>query len=53
MEFLFRDEGKCTFMNPATYEQVEILGEVLGPAERSLQSGMEKACGLTCAAVSM
>ena len=28
-------------MNPYTYEQIEISGEILGPAEQFLQSGME------------
>ena len=41
MEFLFRQGSTCTFMNPNTYEQVEISGEILGPAEQFLQSGME------------
>jgi elongation factor P len=40
MEFLFRDGDTCTFMNPHTYEQVEIAREILGPAEQFLQAGM-------------
>ncbi|MGO9574992.1 MAG: elongation factor P [Terriglobales bacterium] len=40
MEFLFRDGDRCTFMNPNTYEQVEVVRETLGPAEPFLQSGM-------------
>ncbi len=39
MEFLFRDGDTCTFMNPNTYEQVEIAGAMLGPAADFLQSG--------------
>lgn len=41
LEFLFRQGSTCTFMNPYTYEQIEISGEILGPAEQFLQSGME------------
>lgn len=41
MEFLFRQGGTCTFMNPNTYEQIEVSGEILGPAEQFLQAGME------------
>lgn len=41
LEFLFRQGSTCTFMNPNTYEQIEISGEILGPAERFLQAGME------------
>ncbi len=39
MEFLFRDGDACTFMNPDTYEQVEVPGAVIGPAAIFLQSG--------------
>jgi elongation factor P len=39
MEFLFRDGDTCTFMNPNTYEQIEVPGEILGPAAGFLQSG--------------
>lgn len=41
MEFLFRQGDTCTFMNPNTYEQIEVSGEILGPAEQFLQAGME------------
>ena len=41
MEFLFRQGDTCTFMNPNTYEQIEVSGEILGPAERFLQPGMQ------------
>jgi elongation factor P len=40
MEFLFAAGGKCTFMNPETFEQVEIPSAILGPAEKFLQPGM-------------
>jgi len=39
MEFLYRAGETCTFMNPHFYEQVEVPCEILGPAERFLQSG--------------
>lgn len=39
MEFLFRDGDACTFMNPNTYEQVEVPATMLGPAADFLQSG--------------
>jgi len=39
MEFLFRDGETCTFMDPATFEQVEIGGGILGAAINFLQSG--------------
>jgi elongation factor P len=41
MEFLFRQGDTCTFMNPNTYEQIEVSGEILGPAEQFLQPGMQ------------
>jgi elongation factor P len=39
MEFLFHSGSACTFMDPHTFEQVEIVDEVLGPAASFLQSG--------------
>lgn len=39
MEFLFRDGDTCTFMNPNSYEQVEVPSQMLGPAANFLQSG--------------
>lgn len=39
MEFLFRDGDTCTFMNPNSYEQVEVPSQMLGPAVNFLQSG--------------
>jgi len=41
MEFLFREGNLCTFMNPNTYEQIEIPREILGPAAEFLGAGME------------
>jgi elongation factor P len=40
LEFLFRQGDTCTFMNPNTYEQIEVAREILGPAEQFLQPGM-------------
>ena len=41
MEFLFRDGKACTFMDPNTFEQVEVPGELLGRAADFLQSGSD------------
>jgi len=41
MEFIFAEGDSCTFMNPDTYEQIEIPGTVLGLGQKFLQSGME------------
>jgi len=39
MEYLFRQGDACTFMDPNTFEQVEVPGEMLGGAADFLQSG--------------
>jgi elongation factor P len=39
MEFLFREGNTCTFMDPNTFEQVEVRGEILGRFADFLQSG--------------
>jgi elongation factor P len=39
MEFLYRDAEQCAFMNPETFEQVEIPRAILGPAEKYLTEG--------------
>jgi elongation factor P len=41
MEFIFAQGESCTFMNPDTYEQIEIPSAVLGLGQKFLQSGME------------
>ena len=41
MEFLYRDADNCTFMNPETFDQVEIQRANLGPAEKFLREGMK------------
>jgi len=41
MQFLFRQENIYAFMNPNTFEQIELSGEILGPAGQFLQAGME------------
>jgi elongation factor P len=41
LEFLFAQDDTCTFMHPDTYEQVEVSGTLLGPAQRFLQPGMQ------------
>lgn len=41
MEFIFAEGESCTFMNPETYEQIEIPSTVLGLGQKFLQSGME------------
>lgn len=40
MEFLFRAGDICTFMDPNTFEQIELACDILGPAEKFLQPGM-------------
>jgi len=39
MEFLFRHADRCTFMDPDTFEQVEVPNAMLGLAAQFLQSG--------------
>ncbi len=41
MEFLYAQGGACTFMRPDTFEQIEVPGAILGPAEKFLLPGME------------
>jgi elongation factor P len=41
MEFLFHQGSSCVFMDPNTYEQIEISGDLLGPAMQFLESGMQ------------
>jgi elongation factor P len=41
MEFLFSDADSCTFMNPQTFEQIEIPRAILGTAQQFLQPGMQ------------
>jgi elongation factor P len=41
MEFLFSEGGTCTFMNPDTFEQIEIPTAILGSAAQFLQPGIE------------
>lgn len=41
MEFLYYGEDGVTFMNPATFEQVEIASGMIGSAEKFLQPEME------------
>jgi elongation factor P len=40
MEFLFSAEDTCTFMNPESFEQAEVLRAIVGAAERFLEPGM-------------
>lgn len=41
MEFLYYGEDSVTFMNPATFEQVEIASGMIGSAEKFLRPEME------------
>lgn len=41
MEFLFAENDTATFMDPRTFEQVEVRSEILGPGLQFLQSGMQ------------
>jgi elongation factor P len=40
MEFLYVDGDQCVFMNPQTYEQVEVSRELAGPQTALLEPGM-------------
>jgi elongation factor P len=40
LEFLYADEDQCCFMNPVTFEQIEIAGAVIGPRAGILIGGM-------------
>ncbi len=39
LEFLFSTDEFCTFMNPRTFEQVEVPKSIVGPGEAALQPG--------------
>lgn len=41
MQFLYSDADHCYFMNPNTFEQVEVPRQVIGPAEKFLQPEMK------------
>jgi len=41
MEFLYSGDDSVTFMNPVTFDQVEIAREMIGNAEPFLKPGME------------
>ena len=41
MEFLFSEGDTCTFMNPSTFEQVELPTAILGRAAQFLQPGVD------------
>jgi len=41
LEFLFSDADSCTFMNPESFEQIEVPRAILGMAEQFLQPGMQ------------
>jgi elongation factor P len=41
MSFLYADTDQCYFMNPETYEQVEIPAAVIGEQSRFLQPDMQ------------
>lgn len=40
MDFLYRDGDQCVFMNPETYDQVEIPASMVGPQAELLQEEM-------------
>lgn len=40
MEFMYSDADHCYFMNPNTFEQVEVPRKVIGPAAKFLQPEM-------------
>src|SRR5216683_3074517 len=40
LEFLYADAGTCFFMNPETYEQLEISSTIIGEEAKFLDQGM-------------
>lgn len=40
-QFLYRDNSNLVFMDPATYEQIEIPEEIIGDAAKFLKEGTE------------
>ncbi len=43
MDYLYQDGEQCVFMNPDTYEQVEIPGSLIGPQAKLLLEQMRVA----------
>lgn len=41
MEFLYADAGRCCFMDPLTFDQVELPEEMIGQQVRFLDAGMK------------
>lgn len=41
LEFLYRDGEQCWFMNPESYEQIEISNAAVGPYLAFLEPGMK------------
>lgn len=41
MEFLFSAGDSCTFMDPRSFDQIEVPATMVGPAEKFLQAGIE------------
>jgi elongation factor P len=40
LDFLYENGGQCCFMNPETYEQVDLPVAVVGPQAKFLEAGM-------------
>ena len=40
LEFLYQDGGQCCFMDPGTYDQVEVPAAVIGEQAKFLEAGM-------------
>lgn len=41
MQYLFSDQNQCTFMDPVSFEQIEIDNNILGESKAYLQEGGE------------
>lgn len=41
LEFLYSDDDNCVFMNPTSYDQVEISAAIIGEQARFLDAGMQ------------
>jgi elongation factor P len=41
LEFLYEDGGTCFFMNPQTYDQLEVRSNVIGEQAKFLETGLQ------------
>jgi elongation factor P len=41
LEFLYADGGQCCFMDPVTFDQIEVASMMVGPQAHFLEAGMK------------